>query len=68
MLLFREKVEMIKSAISNLLKIAINRTNKSSVASLLSQSNARGVARDVNPMQAYEMMMKAEKEYTARKK
>lgn len=68
MLLFREKVEMIKLAISNLLKIAINRTNKSSVASLLSQSNARGVARDVNPMQAYEMMMKAEKEYTARKK
>lgn len=68
MLLFREKVEMIKSAISNLLKIAINRTNKSSVASLLSQSNARGVARDVNPMQAYEMMMKAEKEYTTRKK
>lgn len=59
---------MIKLAISNLLKIAINRTNKSSVASLLSQSNARGVARDVNPMQAYEMMMKAEKEYTARKK
>lgn len=68
MLLFREKVEMIKSVISNLLKVAINRSNKSSVASLLSQSNARGVARDVNPMQAYEMMMRAEKEYTTRKK
>ncbi len=57
MLLLQEKVEMIKSAISNLLKVAINRSNKSSVASLLSQSNARGVARDVNPIQAYEKLL-----------